>query len=125
MIGKPFSEMSETELQAAADKIILKCSAFTGGEMPFTDFFASILSESIIDFLQRMGYAILNLNEIILSMEMNLSHAHKLPSGIELIQVDFSGRCVNLTFISKVLHNYMVVRNYLDRRFQNFMEGYE
>jgi hypothetical protein len=117
--------MTAEELRTTADQIILKCSAYTGAELPATDFFATTLSETIISFLLNMGYSDLNENEIIFSMEMNLNHSYRLPGGMQLVQAEFSGRCVNLTFIANVLSNYMAVRTHIERRFQNLIDGYE
>lgn len=124
MNGIPVCDMDEKQLRTTADQIILKCSAYTGAELPATDFFADTLSEAIISFVLNMGYGDLNENEIIFSMEMNLTHVHRLPGGMQLQQFEFSGRCVNLTFIANVLSNYMAVRNHIERRFQNLIDGY-
>lgn len=122
--GASIYEMEEKEWRIAADQIILKCSVITGCELPFTDFFAAQLSETIIEYINEMGYGDLSLKEIILAMKLNLPNRHKLPGGIELQEINFSGRCVNITFISKILWNYMVIRNHIDRRFQNMIDGY-
>lgn len=123
--GNSISEMDEKELRITADKIIVTCSAYTGCELPITEFFAETLSEAILSFLKKMGYGDLTLNEILFAMEMNLNHQFRLPGSIDFQDVVFSGRCVNVSFISKVLANYMLIRVHLDRRFQNMIDGHE
>ncbi len=122
--SESISEMSDADLRVMADKVILECSTTTGCELPFTDFFAEGLSRSMISFLKEFGYDDLSLEEIILALKLNMRHRLKMPSGIEMEEVAFSGRCVNVGFISKVLWNYMQIRNLLDRKFQNHIDGY-
>lgn len=123
--GKSLSEMDEKEQRVLCDNIIFKCSAFTGCELPATDYFADILSESILAFFMELGYSDLTLNEMILALSLNCTHQQKLPGNIELPEVVFSGKGANISYLSKVVGRYMILRNYLDRRFQNLIDGYE
>lgn len=116
--------MDEKALRVATDQIILRCSAIVGCEMPFTEMFANILSEQIISFIIGFGYNNLTLSEIILAIETNIASSLKMPAGIEVEEITFSGRCVNVTFLSKVLKNYISIRNLLDRKLQNVVDGY-
>jgi len=123
--GKAFSEMTENETRVAIDQIILRCSADVGCDLPFTDMFANVLSEQIILFIDNCGYLNYTLKEILLSLQINLMHP--LPSylAVEVDEVKFSGRCVNVSFMSKTLNNYKAIRNQLDRKLQNFIDGYQ
>lgn len=120
-----FSELDEVELRLATDKIILNCSAITGCELPFTELFADTISTSIVSFIEKFEYSDLNVSEVILAMEFNLKHQLRMPSGIELQEVIFVGRCPNISYLSKIMYNYMVIRNNIDRRLQNLIDGYE
>lgn len=119
-----FSSLEGNNLRVACDKIIIKCSAFYGCEMPYTDKFASVLSQEIHHFILTYGYENLSLEEIIIAMEINMNHTLKIPVGIEIQPFEFFGRCVNVSFLSKVLNNYMAIRNLLDRKIQNKIDGY-
>jgi hypothetical protein len=123
--GKAFSEMTESETRVAIDQIILRCSADVGCDLPFTDMFANVLSEQIILFIDNCGYLNYTLKEILLCLQINLMHP--LPSylAVEVDEVKFSGRCVNVSFMSKTLNNYKLIRNQLDRKLQNFIDGYQ
>ena len=118
-------EMDEKNIKVFCDALIFKCSAFTGCELPVTDYYADVLSASIIRFLLDMGYGDLTLEEIELALSVNCSHQHKLPLGIELPEITFFGKGLNIFFLSKILGNYMILRNHLDRRFQNLIDGHE
>lgn len=122
--GAAFYELNELELRVATDKIIFVCSAVTGCELPATDIFAEALSGEIIKTINECGYGDLSLEEIFLSLRINQKNNLRTPSGIDIEEIQFSGRCVNTTFLSRVLSNYMVIRNMLDRKFQNKIDGY-
>jgi hypothetical protein len=117
--------MTESETRVAIDQIILRCSADVGCDLPFTDMFANVLSEQIILFIDNCGYLNYTLKEILLCLQINLMHP--LPSylAVEVDEVKFSGRCVNVSFMSKTLNNYKLIRNQLDRKLQNFIDGYQ
>jgi hypothetical protein len=117
--------MNEEDRKVFCDRLIFECSAFTGCELPSTDYFADILSNSFLTFFSEMGYHDLTLEEVLLALSINCSHQHKLPPGIEINEVSFFGRNINISFLSKILANYMMIRNYLDRRFQNLIDGHE
>lgn len=123
--GLSFSEQEKKDLQLSTDQIILRCSAIYGCEMPYTDIFANILSEQIISFVNGFLYEELTLAEIILAMEINLPQTFLISNAVELDEVAFSGRCVNVSFLSRVLKNYKALRNSLDRKIQNHIDGYQ
>lgn len=124
-MGESFAEMDDLQLRTATDRIILECSAINGCDLPSTELFAESLSNSIISFIVELGYADLTLDEILFSMQMNERIGLRLPSGIEVEEIIFSGRCANVSFLSKVISNYMVIRKLVDRKMQNLIDGYE
>lgn len=123
--GKTFYQMSEEELVVAVDQIILRSSAEIGCDLPFTEMFSNVLSEQIILFINNCGYENYTLREVLLSFQINLIHPLPKYLAVELHEVIFSGRCVNVSFISKTLSNYKEIRHQLDRKLQNFIDGYQ
>ena len=123
--GNPFSELSGIQRSSFLDQIIARVTASTGCDLPQTDFFASILSEEMAGMLVDFEYDKLTLSEIIYAVRINSNPSElKLPSGIELAPVIFTGRSANTYFVSKVIGNYMILRNILDRKLQNYLDGY-
>ena len=122
--GKSFFEMNENEIRVATDQIILRCSAEVGCDLPFTDLFANILSEQIISFIKNFGYENYTVREVLLAMEINLIHPLPANLALDVNEVVFTGRCVNVNFISKILKNYQLIRHQLDRKIQNQIDGY-
>jgi hypothetical protein len=122
--GKTFCQMTDEELTIATNQIILRCSAEVGCDLPFTETFSNILSEQIILFIKNCEYENYTLREILLSSQINMMYP--LPSylAVEIFEVTFSGRCINVSFISKILNNYKTIRNQLDRKLQNSIDGY-
>jgi hypothetical protein len=121
---EPFSKLSEKDEKVALDEIMLRGAANTGCNLPNTDFFANIIGEEIAIHVKEFGYQDLTAGEILLALRLNSKGDAKYPAGLTLEQVPFFGNCFNVEFLSKVLSNYMVLRNYIDRKFQNHIDGY-
>jgi len=123
--GFSFAQLDKAHVRLAADKIILKAAAICGCPTPETDFFAEILTTEIDDYINQFGFGELTVSEIILSMRLNTSHNLKKPPHLEVFAIAFSGACINVDFLSKMLGNYLIYRNSLDRKLQNFIDGHE
>ena len=123
--GESLCELPADELRIATDQIILNCSAITGSEMPYTELFANVLSEQIVSFLMDFGYPSYTLKEVLLSMTINCTQKFLVSDVVDIDEITFTGRCVNVNFISKVLKNYSMLRNSMDRKLQNFIDGYK
>ena len=123
--GESFCELTENDLRLATDQIILNCSAIVGCEMPYTELFANVLSEQIISFLMDFGYPTYTLKEVLLSIRINCTQKFSISDVVDIEEIPFTGRCVNVNFISKVLKNYATLRHTLDRKLQNFIDGYK
>ena len=65
-------------------------------------------------FFKDFGYEYLTLEEILLAFRLNV-----MPTAEK---VQFTGTCVNVDFISKVINEYLNTRKLLDRKLQNFQE---
>lgn len=114
----------DDDIRHTTDQIIVRGAAIYGCDMPQTDFLASILSKEIISFIKKFDYDGLTVEEIILAMQINSHNDLKNPLGEDLIRVEFVGRFIYVDFLAKVLKNYMVLRNSLDRKFQNQIDGF-
>ncbi len=117
--------MDDADARVFVDKLILNAAAITGCGLPQTEFFAEILTEQVKVFLTEYGYEMLTSEEISLALFLNEKRNVRLMSGIELVYVDFVGNHFNVSYLSKILHNYGVLRGCLDRKFQNFIDGHE
>lgn len=124
LIGNSFSMLSEDDLKYSCDQIMLKGAAISGCALPQTEFFAEIISGQICEFICKFGYGELTLNEIVLSLQINAKTGLRFPTGSEVEQVQFVGNCFHVDYLSRVLSNYMALRNLLDSKFKNFIDGY-
>jgi hypothetical protein len=122
--GGSFVLLSTDDQKHACDQIMLKGAAISGCALPQTEFFAEIISDQICDFVSKFGYGELTVDEIVLSLQMNAKGGLRYPSGVEVEQIPFVGSCFHIDFLGKVLHNYMTLRDILDRKFKNFIDGY-
>lgn len=122
--GKAFWELTPDEVRLATDSIMIKGAAISGCSLPTTEGFAEVISDQLSIFINEFGYSNLTLSEIILAMHMNAAGGMRYQSGDYIDIVEFSGNCFNVIYISKILEVYRNIRNNLDRRFQNEIDGY-
>jgi hypothetical protein len=104
---------------------MLRVAAICGCALPNTEFFAKFIAEEITNFILCFGYADLTLEEILLAFRFNAKAGMKYPNGEQIEPIFFTGCCVNVDYIAKVLANYMSIRIFLDRKLQNKIDGYE
>jgi hypothetical protein len=116
--------MSELDKRIVIDQIMFRGAAGFGSSLPQTEIFAKFVAEEISIFIDEFGYSEFTLEEFLLALRINSNGPIKNPSGNDLEQVVFSGICINVFFISKILRNYKVLRDNLDRRIQNIIDGY-
>lgn len=112
-------------MRLAVDQIMLRVAAICGCPLPNTDFFAKFIAEEITTFIFDFGYQEFTLEEILSAFRFNATGGLKYPTGVEIDQVYFTGSCVNVDYIAKVLSNYLIIRKILDRKLQNKIDGYE
>lgn len=116
--------MTKDDLRYSIDQIMLRGAAISGCALPATEFFAGFIADELTIFINEFGFREYTLNEILLALRLNSQGGAKTPSGLPIDQVVFSGVCFNVDYISKVLENYKSVRNYLDRKIENQIDGY-
>lgn len=124
LIGLSFCQLDDDSLKTSVDELILKASAITGCALPHTEFFADILTKEIVSYINEFGYGELTIDEIIFSLRLNAKGKLKWPSGVEIEQIKFSGNNFNIDFFANVLFNYFQLRDILDRKCQNFLDGH-
>lgn len=102
---------------------MLRGAAICGCSLPQTEFFAGYIAEELILFIKN-GYEEYTLDEVLLAIRVNSKGGARAPSGLEVEQIPFTGVCFNVNYVSKVLSNYKLLRDYLDRKFENKIDGY-
>ena len=121
--GLSFNQIDENKLRWHVDQIMLRGAAISGCAIPATEFFAEIISEELTEYILNYGYKELTYSEILLALRINSKGGYRFPTGIELEPVTFFGNCFNIDYFSKVISNYMAIRNLLDRKLQNIIDG--
>lgn len=123
--GVSFCEMDDEFCRTVLDQIMLRGAAIYGCSLPQTDYFAGFIAEELKIAINNLGFGEMTEEEILLAMRLNCEHALKYPSGIEIEKISFVGNTFNVYFISNVLEKYTILRNHLDRKIQNQIDGYE
>lgn len=124
MQGESFSDLIEEDVRLATDQIMIKGAAIFGCPLPSTEGFAEVISSQICIFLNSFGYGKLTVSEIILAMHLNAVGGFKYSSGDYAERIEFTGKNFNVMFLAKILELYRNMRNYLDRKFENQIDGY-
>jgi hypothetical protein len=106
-------------------QVILSASVILGLELPPSETALDILIEEISSFMKDFGYGNYAVAEILLAIRFNIQTLLKIPSSIQLFTVNLETKNLSIKFISDVLHNYSTLRNNLDRKFQNTIDGYD
>lgn len=119
-----FCEMTADERQLAWDNILFNGTAFTGCLVPTSDILASRISNQISNYIFSFGYKDYTPEEVNLALQLNAHNNFDELSMLDLKVVEFSGSHFNLTYLASVLGNYKKIRDFLDRKLQNFLDGY-
>jgi hypothetical protein len=123
--GLSFCQIEGNDLRVATDQIMFKGAAISGCPLPNTEGFAEVIADELISFINEHGYAELTLSEILLAMRLNAEGGNRHPgTGNYMETVAFTGNCFNIMYVSKILSNYILFRNHLDRKFENKINGY-
>ncbi len=125
LVGKSFSQMADNEIKSCVDQMILNCSAIVGCGLPQTDYFADIITDAVKTHIIDYGYDTLTNAEIMLAMNLNEKRGIRLVSGLDLEPVVFTGNHFNVSYLSKVVQNYLIIRGQLDRKLQNLIDGFQ
>lgn len=116
--GYSISQIEKDNLKSDIDLLVFRLSSISGSELPTNDEFASILADELLIYLLDFGYGDLTIEEIVLSFRFNskaeLVAERILPKGF-----------LNVMYVARVLENYLLLRNMLDRKLQNHIDGYE
>ena len=57
-------------------------------------------------------------------MQLNAHNNFDELGSLDLKVVEFTGTYFNLNYFASVLGNYKKIREHIDRKFQNFLDGY-
>lgn len=122
--GKSFFELDETETRLATDKIMINGSSLYGCPLVESELLATAISKEIETYVND-NYPEISEDEIMYALQINMQSDIRYPSGEEVSVIDFTGDQFNVFFLVRVVEKYMKFRNILDRKLQNFIDGYE
>lgn len=121
--GKSFFELDESETRLATDMIMIDGSSLYGCPLVFSELLASAISRQIENYIND-NYPEISDDEIIFALQINMQSDIRFPSGELIPVVEFYGSQFNVSFLVKVIEKYMRIRNILDRKLQNLIDGY-
>jgi hypothetical protein len=120
-----FSELDMDNKIVGVRELVLFATVSYGFPALNQDHLLDILEQGIISQIGRFGFKNLNLPELMLALQLNMKTDLNIPDGIEIEEVNPTGSFFNVNFLSKVLKNYMVIRNLLDKKIKNMIDGNE
>lgn len=119
------SQYEKENLRNEIDTMIPRFSAISGCNLPNTSFFSWFVTDEIMIFLRDFGYSDYSLQEVLLAFRFNSEGGNKYPNGEEVEQIRFTGSCINVDYLSKIMLNYKQMRDLLDKKIKNKIDGYE
>lgn len=117
-------DCNDAELKKDIFDVILRISFISGCKLPDNEKLLDFFVDELIDFLREYGYATYAAMEILLAFRININTVLKMPSGITIEKIKMQTENISVEYISEVLHNYSIIRNCLDRKFQNHIDGH-
>lgn len=118
-------QLSDDKVKSELFKTVVGIAHLSGGALPKSEVFLDMFIEELHIFLLEYGYDSYAITEIILAFRININTKLRLPSGITLERVSLKTEQLSIEYISDVLHQYSIIRNNIDRKFQNSIDGYE
>lgn len=84
----------------------------------------NIVVSEMCSFFKKSIFSHLSYEEYYLALQINATAGLKIPAEIDGEQIKASGATVNVKFLADVMNFYIQFRNQLDRKLQNFLDGY-
>lgn len=119
--GLSFVQLDPKNRKYAIDDLIMECASIHGCHLPSTDFYADRITSSVTGFILDFDYGDLTSDEMILALRLNVQGLLQLDEAV----IQFSGITVNVAFLAKILKRYMVIRNIIDGKIKNKIDGCE
>jgi len=104
--------------------LIYRVCAITGMNKPPTEFEFDFLVQELMVFLSDCGFGNLSTEEFLLAFRLNCSIILNYPIGMESNCINLVGVNANIDSFSKVLFSYTLLRNNLDSKIKNHIDGY-
>lgn len=117
-------KMEHGVVKAALFKIVVEISHISGGELPKTEALLDMFIDELHTFLLEYGYDAYAIEEVLLAFRFNINTKLKQPSGITIDRVELKTENLSIEYISDVLRGYSVIRDNVDRIFQNHIDGH-
>lgn len=122
--GDSFGDLSKDDQTIFVTELMATGVALVGCQTPSTEYLIGKLRFEITNYILEFGYEALTEAEILLAFRLNAHGGLKHPSGLEIEQVEFVGCTFHVEYLAKVLSNYAALRNHLNRKFENQLNGY-
>jgi len=111
-----FEDICLEDREVLMDEIVLRIASICGCALPNTEFFARYIADEIERYILNFGYGGYTAEEIILAFRLNSNTRDPIY---------FSGVCLNVDYIAKVLFAYSEIRKIFESKIKNKIDGYE
>lgn len=109
--------------QEFTDLITIRVSAITGCELRATPLFDKVLSDEVGLMLADFYLDDLTISEICLAVRLNSWPLIKYTGGKDIEKVPIPQK-LNVDFLMKILYNYKILRDYMEKEFANKLAGF-
>lgn len=104
--------------------LISSCVAIYGFFPPSSVDMMNLLAKEFKNYFLNHGFSYLSYEEFYLAMQLNARKNLSYPYSIESEPIKVSGATVSVKFVSDVMCLYLQFRSYLDRKIQNYIDGF-
>ena len=118
-----FSQLGDNMQKSVIRQLILRASAISGLPVSGSQFILDALEDQLCKYLLKFNFENLNESEMELAFQMNQLNNVYVGNLIEIDKVEPFGSFVSVAYMAKVLGNYRILRNAIDRKLKNFIDG--
>lgn len=122
--GKSISSFQKEKLIEGFRSVASSCIVLYGFFPINNENQMALLVSEMYSYFTKMDFDHLNFPEYHLALQLNAKGNLKIPVGVDLDQVRASSNTLNVKFISDVMCLYLEMRNNLDRKLQNLIDGF-
>ena len=122
--GIPIYDIQENEVDASICKLMVQISCISGIGLPENESYWLVFVSELRSYLMEYGFESYTDDEIILAFQLNCGTVMRNAAGDFIEPIQLFGECISVDYVIKVLSNYRQLRNLLDRKLQNFIDGY-
>lgn len=113
--------MDEKQQVVICDELQLVACISHSISPPYSSLISELVAKEIVVMMGR--FPDLTYEETLLAIRFNADAGLAVPKNTDIEKIKFSGNFIGINFLSQIFKNYMSLRNLLDQKLKNFIDG--